>query len=103
MIEATLDEKSVVVMCLALDCLADDLERTLTFAPHDADPVDEEIMRGARILRDQLTNAFLHDIHERLNDSAAPPEVIDALRNILNQIDVDTTNDRNDEGTAGYL
>jgi hypothetical protein len=103
MIEATLDEKSVVVMCLALDCLADDLERTLTFAPHDADPVDEEIMRGARILRDQLTSAFMMDIHERLNDSSAPPEILDTLRKILNEMDIDTTNDRNDEGTKGYL
>ena len=98
MIEVTFDEKSVMVICLALDCLADDLERTLTFAPHDADPVDEEIMQGARILREQLTNAFLNDIHERLNSSAAPPEVINALRDILNQI-----NDNDDTGSAGYL
>jgi hypothetical protein len=103
MIEATFDEKSVVVMCLALDCLADDLERTLTFAPHDADPVDEEIMQGARILRDQLTNAFMKDIAERLNHSDAPPEVIQALGNILDQINGTDRNRNDDTGSAGYL
>lgn len=98
MIDVTLDGRTAVVICMALDCLADDLERTIMFAPHDADEMDGEIMQAARILRNQLSDAFLQAITERLKDTDLPPEVAEAMRSII-----EDTPDRGDYGTPGYL
>lgn len=101
MIDVTLDGRTAVVICMALDCLADDLERTITFAPHDADEMDSEIMHAARTLRNELSDAFLQVITERLKDTDLPPEVADAMRSIIEHIPDNKGND--DTGTAGYL
>lgn len=101
MIDVTLDGRTAVVICLALDCLADDLERTMTFAPHDSDEIDGEIMRAARHLRKELSDAFLEVITERLKDTDLPPEIADAMRSIIDDIPGNNGND--ETGTAGYL